>query len=315
MHIPWQNQTHVVRVLQQCAELAAQVGANLRWYVLIDTAFDQGPGQHPFRAAARTFNCYHGQTQPLHDLATAAPCLVDCTVTQPEKTGVSLNLHLLEQALHHCSTRPMLSLLSSMRTPQQLIEQWRDLHMVRHAELGDYLLRIADTRRLPALARILTPAQWASWTQGIHQWHIIDRAGRLRSLPLPAPNVQAASAPLVLMDAQLDALEADAEADAYIGWLRDNMDDSLRPAGFTAYGLYRITRQAMDLADEFAIEAPPDKIALIVQAWSSRGHSNTSPTLRQLLAQKFWQTGQLGTYLADHDGERGAVLNTAQTSA
>ena len=149
--------------------------------------------------------------------------------------------------------------------------------MVRHAELGDYLLRMADTRRLPALARILTPAQWASWTQGIHQWHIIDRTGRLRSLPLPAPNVQAASAPLVLMDAQLDALEADAEADAYIGWLRENMDDSLRPAGFTAHGLYRITRQALDLADEFAIEAPPDKIALIVQAWTSRGHSNTSP--------------------------------------
>ncbi len=299
MQTQWQNQTRITEVLQECAQLAVQAGSAMRWYLLIDTAFDHANHRLPFQAA-RTFNCYHQQRQPLHDLAAVAPCLIDCTVNSSEnETRGSLDLSLLEQALRHCSTSPMLSILQTEHTARQLIQQWAGLHMMQHVELGEYLLRIADTRRLPAIAHILAPSQWAAWTQGINQWHIINRAGHLQKIALLQDPISPATAPLTLTDAQLDAMVADGEIDTYIHLVNDKLkDNGLRAPRLTPYGLYHLTQQAVQLAHEFAIDSQPDIIALIMEVWSHQ--ENTTAHLRHILAQKAWQTGQLGPYLADN---------------
>ena len=49
------------------------------------------------------------------------------------------------------------------------------------------VLRYFDTRTLPLLPQLLTPQQYAEFTDNVHRWVYLDRCGTVQCLPTPTP--------------------------------------------------------------------------------------------------------------------------------
>jgi hypothetical protein len=256
----------------------------LYWSALIDSAFDY-PGAAPAPYSAGALNCYDAEA--FEGLRQLAPCLVPL----PEDD------HGVARLLWHCRERPMLSILASTAPPAALVEAWLPLHWVHDDDNQRMLLRVADTRVVPVLARVLTPAQWAAWTASIAHWLIIDRSGQLVTCSL-AEQSAAPETSIQLTRAQLDQMILAAEPDAIIDLLAQSMPDVL-PATLPKSQLYGLIAESCALAHRCGVEVYSDIVALAVAACISEGRSNQNGRLPALLRAAQWAPGGLGELLLD----------------
>jgi Domain of unknown function (DUF4123) len=99
----------------------------------------------------------------------------------------------------------------------------RERSRIELPERLEVLLRFFDTRTLPLLPTLLTPAQYAAFTQDITIWHYLDRWGSLQQLPLAKSSDMSVVAQtpqrLVLNQTQEDMLIDDGLSDAVIDHL------------------------------------------------------------------------------------------------
>ncbi|CAB3649502.1 DUF4123 domain-containing protein [Achromobacter pestifer] len=78
--------------------------------------------------------------------------------------------------------KPMLSLLQSAASLDQLADHLRAQLEAVNAEGKGYLLRLADTRSFAALMEVLAPMQRQRLLAGIHWWSYVERSGALRRI-------------------------------------------------------------------------------------------------------------------------------------
>lgn len=273
------------------AQVAQEAGHH--WYLLCDSAFNNHSVDVIY--SNESANCYG--REPMLDLAQGGPRLI--LLHQPgDKLPVAAER--LVPWLSHCSGRPMLSVISSPASAEDIAQHWSSLHLVRTGSHERYLLRMADTRTLPLLAHVLKPAQWAAWTQLLARWLYIDRLGDLRELPMPAAGVAPARAPLVLDDDQVDRLALNAESDSMIAYFGESMPEmapeaeQMRPSRW-----YQIVDDVLELARQHGVDRTDDKVAMLRVARLTRGASTTDARVLEMLRTKRWQSGAMdGALLA-----------------
>lgn len=232
-----------------CSQLLERIREtrHLNWWALIDTVFDYQKTAFPQHAGS--INCYSDFT--LDDLRPAAPCLL------PIERGRAAQW--LPSLIEHCDARPMLSFFATSPTVtgEQLVEQWLPYHWVSPSEGSPLLLRVADTRTLAILPKVLSPVQWKAWYQNIDQWHIIDRRGRLAELPKPETEDKLPTK--IEIDNQQFALFLElSEADAALDSLLTE-SKVLLPSDITGYQFYTQATQALAQATRDGIEGWPDR--------------------------------------------------------
>jgi Domain of unknown function (DUF4123) len=157
--------------------------------------------------------------------------------------------------------------LSVLRSPLLLPDLQRTLQTHLRIELPGQmaaLLRLFDTRTLPALPNILSQAQYAALMQGIDAWYFVDRWGALQRLPAPQRDVVAAAEPIQLSELQEQALVDDGLADAVIDLLitqrHPSLLDKTPPEQFEQIQPLAATAQQLGLRD------PPQALAYVAKA-------------------------------------------------
>lgn len=293
-----QNPTQIPEVLQALQTYMDAQGDNQTgsWYALIDSAFDynaQAEAGSPWPSVyAHGHACYFSGR--VYSLTEAGPVLLPLP-TMSGTTG-DMGQAQLAELLQHCCGKPMLSFVCT-EDANALLASWLDLHMAKTKEVGELLLRFADTRSQAVLPQILQAEQWAALTQSMHHWLTIDRQGKLLPLALATPDAPKASIPLYLSDAQLDAFVTAAEPDAMLEWMTATMADSI-PRDMSPYRLYQGVCETLELAAQYHIDDQQDKLSLLLAAFVSIGGSNYSEALRPHLEAKAWTPGELGNFLS-----------------
>jgi hypothetical protein len=268
-------------------ELNAHRNAHPEWHwaALVDGAFDYPEAeQTPY--AAEAINCY--LSDAFEGLEVAAPWLYPLPSTTEDKAS-------LRKLLQHCNGRPMLSFVASRGPLMELKEAWAPLHWLNTTDDQRMLLRLADTRTLPELPRVLTARQWAALTAPLAQWLTIDREGHLKSCPL-APEGVFAETQIQLAQTQLDALLQAAEPDAVIDVLVDSMREAL-PASQKKSQLHRLVEASCALARSYQVEVFSDIVSLAVAACLTEGASNDDAKVHALLHDRRWTSGEMGNAL------------------
>jgi len=241
--------------VDQVLAAMAEAADGLRWHVLYDSAFaleEDCPG----------VNCYAFDS--LTDLAPVAPRIVPLPARKHSGGDLAREVG---RWLARCSSRPMLGFIASPLDAEAIAENWASLHMVRTEDGDRLLLRIADTRTLPALQRTLLPAQWAALVLPLKHWLIVDRCGAVMSLGLHASGSEPAQAPLILSGPQVDHLVESAEADALIAFFEESLPDLMpSPTDLLPSLWHRRVDRVLKLAREHDVDRLEDKVALIQAA-------------------------------------------------
>ncbi len=168
----------------------------------------------------------------------------------------------------------------------KLVQHLRQFAFFNMEDGNYYALSLADCRILPELARIFTPLQWGALTHPFSRWQIHLRHGELAVLPSQSADQTAATTPLTLSNAQIDALVDAAEADHLIGNLTQATSNAL-PGNAADH--YRWAQAA-------------------ISAWQRAGQADRT-VLAALTAAMFRTRGKLfeqiesGSLLAGSDGE------------
>lgn len=261
------------------------------WFALYDSGFDFGDAN----AKAMGINCY--DEEPVKDLASVGPRLVRLWSPDPD---VESTKSQIASWLTRCSGRPMLSFLASQASPYDIAEHWARLHMALTKDREQFLLRIADTRTLPVLAKTFTPEQWRAWTQPLTRWLFIDRTGSLAALPMPEEEVRPHAAPLVLADEQFDVFVESSEPDALIAFFDEQLSDlvplpdEMRPSQW-----HGIVAASLELGREHGIDRLEDKVALVQVATMTDGAALVDERVLKMLDASVWQPGNMSEALLE----------------
>jgi len=116
------------------------------------------------------------------------------------------------------AVRPQLhaSLIDTALPHAELVRHLRRfIYIIKEAD-RQLTLRFADCAVLPALAAVLSPAQWATLTEPMARWRVHQRDGTLATLPPPDRAQSPVSTPLTLTSAQIDELIEAMAADKLI---------------------------------------------------------------------------------------------------
>ncbi|KRB83699.1 DUF4123 domain-containing protein [Duganella sp. Root198D2] len=278
-----QDRTNIPAVRTDLLALA-EAQPDDHWAALIDAAFDYpAPDASPYWS--RGINCYGG---PAYEgLRKAAPILVPLDPVYDQA--------FLTRLLRHCHDRPMVSFLASRFDLNTLCQSWEPLHWITAIDHQKMLLRLADTRILAELPRILEPSQWAAFAAPVTQWAVVNRSGRLTPLPLPAPDAAKASS-IHLLHEQLAALLSAAEPDNILALIVDSMSDIL-PQDLPGSRAYAMVSDSCALARKHEVTNWADVVSLSVAAFLTEGKTNQNESLTAYLARKQWPPGDLGTSL------------------
>jgi len=146
------------------------------------------------------------------DAAMVSPLVID--IEAAEQAGQLETMMALVNAM-----QPQLhvSIIDTVLTHQQLAQHLRHFICVRLDTGKEPTLRFADCCILPALAQILTPAQWATFTGPATRWRIHERDGTLTTLPLANQEQVSTPTPFVLTSQQVESLKESAAADQLVG--------------------------------------------------------------------------------------------------
>jgi hypothetical protein len=270
------------------AALAEHVSQDesLYWAALFDTAFDHGLAPHPAHEAA--INCYEG-VPDLDDLMPVAPCLVPLAATDEGREA-------FEILARHCSGRPMLSIVASRIPLHALVQRWAPLHAVRTRDGLPLLLRVADTRVLAQLPRLLPPAQWQAWAEPLKHWFFIDRAGALGACePAPAGDVQAAQSS-EFTDTQVSAFIDAMEADTLYARLAEQLPAEVPGALRPSLAFENIQRVCTFCA-KHRVSDLADMCEIALRAIATQGRVLSDARLLEILIVRGWQPGRLGEAL------------------
>lgn len=182
-------------------------------YLLMDAAF-----QHE---AVLPFLRTHLLADDWHALYANAPNVSD-KVLAVSPMLITLNEHRhewLDTLWKLTSGSPMVSLIATREPRGRLLQRLAAFRIVT-VQNERYVLRLADTRRLPQIIAMLKPEQHAA-LMGDAGWYYVDRDTTWQALPLP----EMAAEPLdrvVFSDTQTDALVAMSDLDAFIDTLRQS---------------------------------------------------------------------------------------------
>lgn len=141
-------------------------------YVLLDASFVPGLGARlaawapPEDVCSLYAGVYDGE-----GLDQVAPYLVRLP------PSAYVRRQLCEKILRVTRGKPMLSLLHSMATLEELAAHLRVQVEAVNDQGKGYLLRLADTRSFAGLMQVLTPPQRARLMAGIARWSYVDRDG------------------------------------------------------------------------------------------------------------------------------------------
>lgn len=257
----------------------------LYWAALVDSAFDYPASDHlPYELGG--INCY--LDDEFAGLHKAAPWLMPIYDSSPDS-------RLLNTVFRHCGARPMISIVGSRVPLDSLSEHWKSLHRVDVLDHGHMLLRIADTRVLAVLPRILDPAQWRAYTEPLAHWLVLERGGKLAALPM-APDDLTADEAIQLRQRQVDALLQASQPDAIIDLLMETMSDIV-PDEIRNADFHKLIQASCELAESHGIENFADTFALAVAACITIGTSNNNIEIDKLLRSRQWHQGELGEKL------------------
>jgi hypothetical protein len=186
---------------------AAKLVAPTKLYLLIDGAFV--PGLHKSLASDSKTLLFASLPGCNDETADASPFLTPY-VPQDKR---------MRWLLRRSSRWPMLSLIETTESLAQLsarLSAW----CVVEADGMRFNFRFADTRRLPAIVRTLSPEQRAQFTGPATGWSYVARDGSWSRLEVPGFGVELANGP-VLDDLQFAALVDDSRADEALVRLGD----------------------------------------------------------------------------------------------
>ena len=134
------------------------------------------------------------------------------------------------------------------------------------------VLRYFDTRALPLLPRLLTPAQYAWMLEPVSEWHYLDRWGQLRQLPAPvhseAKTLQPQPDGLVLDEAQEAMLIDDGLTDAIIDRLLTQQHEALIEASPPEQ--FEIIDPLVNAARTAGVDDHAEVFALVVKSLQER---------------------------------------------
>lgn len=263
----------------------------LNWIVVVDQAFDyQAP---PLRWHAESVCLYDNTLMQQFD--KVSPLLLPLPVNEPESLRKAL-INLFA----HCEGRPMLSLIASEHSAMEIAEAWRPFQKVKTDDGQSFILRLADTRVLPALAVALPPAAWHGITHMLDTWYIINRKGDLESIPL-AETVADADADIpdeITLDAEAVAMMLDlGQPDAVIAALHEQFPELLPNKGKADF--YQRIATTCSLAKQHHIDAYSDLVALTVVICTSE--------------QPLLDNAYFNAWLSRHDWEDGAFTDALAT--
>lgn len=283
-------------------EINAQA-SNGYYLALVDSAFDHG--LRPLTWAAESVPLYR-VTGRLAALSEVSPKLL--VLSKPDSSEFEKEIHRLSR---HCNARPMLSFLHSQISAKELSEQWQKCLMLKTQDDSEpYLLRLADTRVLPALATLPGTALWQALTQAVNQWVIIEHTGMIQALNLakrlPSTssdegNRDGDATEMAITNKDLHHLLACGQADSVINAMAEQFPDLL-PEHEHAH-LYNHVTQACKLAEQHGIDAFPDVMALAMASHLTQGQVLSNVHLVQRLQERKWQNGQLSEALSEYLSE------------
>ncbi|WP_423392093.1 DUF4123 domain-containing protein [Burkholderia sp. LMG 21824] len=204
--------------------LVERAPAGGRWHLLLDMGFAPALRER-MHAVARNdavIVLYEGVYDG-DDLLAISPCVV------PLPADAAARGAILETVLRETSGRPMVSLLHGARETVALAAHLRgQMEAIAAVDDEAFLVRLADTRCLPAWLAALTPAQRRRFTDGIDAWHVFDRTGALVALDFGTAGEAAdgeadagrSGEPYVLDDEQIERLRQAAKIDTLIFHVR-----------------------------------------------------------------------------------------------
>jgi hypothetical protein len=263
---------------------------------LVDGAFDHGRQGLKW---PRAINPLYQEAGPLAGLRGASPYLL--ALSEPSSADFASEIRRLSR---HCNGRPMLSFLHCEVGADAVVELWQKYLMLKTAnDDAPYLLRLADTRILPALATLPTPALWVALTSTTLQWLYIHRDGTLNALSLSRPErapvsvapSHAENKKIELRDKDLQHLLHWGQADSVINAIAEHFTDLLPTQHHATF--YRHITQACALAEMHHLEAFPDILALSVASHLTQGQLLDDERLLVLLQDRQWVNGQLNEQL------------------
>jgi hypothetical protein len=242
--------------LEQLSASLAQLPEGESLYALVDLANLAGDVPRAL-AMLKAHGAMNVLDDPRPDAALACPWLLGLT---PDARGQKA----LAQTAQWATQSACCTWLRSDFTLPKLAHA---LKQRTEAELPDHYpiyLRVQDPRVLPELHRVLADDPQADryWALGV-QWLYLDRAQQLQSMRLLAgPSPNAFVPPLLLQQAQADALLAAAEVDRVMPELVREAPDAflaLPPAERLAS-----TRRSLSLADELQLSTHADRVTLAI---------------------------------------------------
>lgn len=277
----------------------------LQAYALVDTAFD-----HYIEDKLSAQPQY-----PLYDrgrweaLQSHSPVLIPLPLSDDSSVK-----RTLQTILTRYNGYPAVSWVCSTLSAEALVDAWQPMLAARMDDDQPMLLRLADTRVSATLPQVLSAHNWAQLTAPLTQWWIINRYGKLQTLPvapaaiLPADTSDASKSLLQdvpsfeLSANELDAMLRVGLADVVINAIWKSMPEAL-PAGPQRTPVYERVVQVCELAQRYKLESFKDVSALatLVVLTDAEQQDDAQPAddllkqpaLHELLADPDWQRGTL----------------------
>lgn len=258
---------------------------DLVWMALVDGAFD---------AEDTGFISWEGAPPvALHQDRTAVgtssgPYLLTLPVGNADALSDAL-----ARLLDHCSGRPMLSFIASAASAEGLRDIWAPGMEVDSAGEGQFVLRFADTRVLPAMSDASLRGVWQVLAAPIQHWFFVDRQGGLGRLLLtgePAGSADA-EAEAILTEQGLEVLLTAGLPDAVIDIVADQLPELLPETDRAAF--YDRVNALCRLGRENGVDSLRDMVALVTIGLMTEGGLIKDPRFYAILAAKSYTPGAL----------------------
>ena len=267
---------------EQLLELLSDTTNSGAWFALVDTAFTHGSKVKWTRD--ESWPVY--SEGRFEDLKRVSPHLLPLSTLSNEALGSELT-----RLLARCKGLPMLSFIRSEKSPKAICQSWQNILEVETSDGQRFLLRFADSRVTPVIAKLFPASAWARLSNGIDEWLSIDREGELLSLPVAEPQANRLLDQefVEVSDKELSRILQSGEADALANILHENFPDMLpTDHGATAY---RRLAVICDLAAQCGMESSSDLMILTVAVFLSDGRLLENPTFVKWLEGRPWITG------------------------
>lgn len=280
---------------QLLEDVLAEIGAggsSGNWLALIDSAFDDE--RRPIPWPTEAVPVYY--QDKLRAFQSVAPVLLELTIGDENALrGEVLRL------LRHCQGRPMLSFLHTELEALALRKSWQNALEIETEDGESFLLRFADTRTTPAIARSLPSSAWRRLSSNIGRWLYVDRVGKLQTL-LPSPAQSTAEdetkSAIRITDKALGELLESGQPDALANTLHEHFPDLL--SATDGASTHQRLADVCGLAARNGIESFPDLTAIAVAVYATDGKLLADNQFTAWLARRDYPPGGLTDALADY---------------